>query len=122
MQASTRNEHNWKEMLPGYRRAILDEHVRCAGMEDLEERIVFESASTPQDIPERYNVLEGAIYGLASHGEFMGALKPGNRGRDVDGLYQAGGAAHPGPGTPMVVISGWVAADAPGQDATALAA
>jgi len=30
----------------------------------------------------------------------------------VRGLYLAGGAAHPGPGMPMVLMSGWIAADA----------
>jgi diapolycopene oxygenase len=30
----------------------------------------------------------------------------------VKGLYLAGGAAHPGPGVPMVLMSGWIAADA----------
>jgi diapolycopene oxygenase len=69
------------------------------------------------DIHERYRVLNGAIYGLASHGTFMGAFKPGNRSRQVKGLYLAGGAAHPGPGMPMVMMSGWIAADALDQDA-----
>ena len=32
------------------------------------------------------------------------------------GLYLAGGAAHPGPGMPMVMMSGWIAADALDQD------
>ncbi len=108
--------HDWKEMFPGYRQVILDKLARCAGMEDIEDRIVYESALTPQDIHDRYNVLKGAIYGLASHGKFMGAFKPGNRSRDVDGLYLAGGAAHPGPGMPMVMMSGWIAADAFDQD------
>ena len=45
-----------------------------------------------------------------------GAFKPGNRSRDVSGLYLAGGAAHPGPGMPMVLMSGWIAADALDQD------
>jgi len=109
--------HDWQEMFPGYRRVILDKLARCGGMEDIEERIVFESALTPQDIHDRYNVLNGAIYGLASHGKFMGAFKPGNRSRDVEGLYLAGGAAHPGPGMPMVMMSGWIAGDAVDQDA-----
>ena len=52
-----------------------------------------------------------AIYGLASHGKVNGAFKPGNRSRDLKGLYLAGGAAHPGPGMPMVLMSGWIAAD-----------
>ena len=67
-------------------------------MTDLESRIVFERRLTPQDIHDRYQVLDGAIYGLASHGRLLGAFKPGNRSRDVPGLYLAGGAAHPGAG------------------------
>ena len=62
-------------------------------------------------------MLNGAIYGLASHGRVMGAFKPGNRSRTAPGLYLAGGAAHPGPGMPMVMMSGWIAADAMDQDA-----
>ena len=81
-------------------------------MPDLESRIVFERVLTPQDIHDRYRVLNGAIYGLASHGRFLGAFKPGNISRHLQGLYLAGGAAHPGPGMPMVLMSGWIAADA----------
>jgi diapolycopene oxygenase len=107
-----RQHHDWSRLLPAYRRVILDKLSRVAGLEDLESRIVYESALTPQDIHQRYNVLNGAIYGIASHGRLHGAFKPGNRSRDVAGLYLAGGAAHPGPGMPMVLMSGWIAADA----------
>jgi diapolycopene oxygenase len=98
-------------MFPAYRQVILDKLKRTAGCEDIEERIVFEHALTPQDIHDRYRVLNGAIYGISSHGRFMGAFKPANRSSEVDGLYLAGGAAHPGPGMPMVMMSGWIAAD-----------
>ncbi len=111
-----RPHHDWRAMLPAYRQVILDKLKRCAGMPDLEERIVFERHLTPQDIHERYKVLNGAIYGLASHGKVNGAFKPGNRSRDLPGLYMAGGAAHPGPGMPMVLMSGWIAADSLSQD------
>jgi phytoene desaturase len=107
---------DWSKMLPQYRQVILDKLKRTAGMEDIEERIVVEQALTPQDIHDRYKVLDGAIYGLASHGAWMGAFKPGNRSRAVKGLYLAGGAAHPGPGMPMVMMSGWIAADALDRD------
>ena len=111
-----RPHHDWSAMLPGYRRVILDKLARCAGMPDLESRIVVERTLTPADIHERYRVLNGAIYGLASHGKYLGAFKPGNRSRDLDGLYLAGGAAHPGPGMPMVLMSGWIAADSLDHD------
>jgi len=110
-----RPEHNWEETFPKYRQVILDKLKRTAGMPDLEERIVFEQALTPVDIHNRYKVLNGAIYGLSSHGRWNGAFKPSNRRRDPDGLFLAGGAAHPGPGMPMVLMSGWIAADAVDQ-------
>lgn len=107
-----RPHHDWSDILPHYRRTIFEKLARSAGLTDLEDRIVVERHLTPQDIHERYRVLNGAIYGLASHGRFFGAFKPGNRSRDLAGLYLAGGAAHPGPGMPMVLMSGWIAADA----------
>ena len=61
-------------------------------------------------------VLNGALYGLASHGKFLGAVKPANRRKDVQGLYLTGGASHPGPGMPMVMMSGWIAADSLDSD------
>ena len=115
-----RPHHDWKKMFPAYRQVILDKLKRTAGMHDIEERIVFEKHLTPQDIHDRYKVLNGAIYGLASHGKFMGAFKPGNRSRYVKDLYLAGGAAHPGPGMPMVMMSGWIAGDALDSDRRAM--
>jgi phytoene dehydrogenase-like protein len=107
-------------MLPGYRRVILKQLATTGGMPDLEQRIRFESCLTPQDIHDRYRVLNGAIYGLASHGRWLGAFKPGNRSPDLTGLYFAGGSAHPGPGMPMALMSGWIAADSLDQDAGAI--
>lgn len=111
-----RTGHDWTKMLPEYREAILRKLRTCAGLEDIDQRIVFEHHLTPQSIHDRYRVLEGAIYGLASHGRYFGAFKPANRTREVKGLYLAGGAAHPGPGMPMVLMSGWIAADSLDQD------
>jgi diapolycopene oxygenase len=111
-----RKNHQWTKMLPDYRKTILQKLADTAGMHDIESRIVTENVLTPQDIQDRYHVLDGAIYGLASHGRFFGAFKPGNRSLDVDGLYLAGGSAHPGPGMPMVMMSGWIAADTLDQD------
>jgi phytoene desaturase len=111
-----RPHHDWSKMFAPYRRRIIEKLERTAGMKDLEKHIVFERALTPQDINDRYHVLDGAIYGLASHGRFLGAFKPANRSPDIEGLYLAGGSAHPGPGMPMVLMSGWIAADCVDQD------
>ena len=111
-----RPSHDWEKMLPVYRSRILDKLERTARMKDIESNIAFESALTPADIDRRYSVLCGAIYGLASHGRLGGALKPCNRSPHVQGLYLAGGSAHPGPGMPMALMSGWIAADALDKD------
>ncbi len=117
-----RPHHDWSQRLPAYRQVILNKLADTAGLTDLESRIRFEHCLTPQDIHNRYHVLNGAIYGLASHGKWTGAFKPANRSPDVGGLYLAGGAAHPGPGMPMVLMSGWIAADVLDQDVRPMSA
>lgn len=107
-----RAHHDWKQMFPRYRKVILDKLRRTAGLKGIEQRIRFEAHLTPQDIHDRYRVLNGAIYGIASHGRMNGGFKPGNESRLLDNFYLCGGAAHPGPGMPMVLMSGWIAADA----------
>ncbi|WP_428389007.1 phytoene desaturase family protein [Mucisphaera sp.] len=117
-----RKSHDWRrdgELWTSYRETILKKLETTGAMPDIRERIVVEHALSPQDIHDRYHVLNGAIYGLASHGKYLGAFKPSNRSPDIKGLYLAGGAAHPGPGMPMVLMSGWIAADALDQDAAA---
>jgi phytoene desaturase len=106
-----RPDHDWSKMFPEYREVILDKLERTAGMKGIRDRIVCEASLTPEGIHKRYRVLNGAIYGLASHGRYLGAFKPANRSKDLKGLYLAGGAAHPGPGMPMVMMSGWIAGD-----------
>lgn len=111
-----RPHHDWSRLLPEYRDCILDKLQRTGGMKGIRSRIVVEQTLTPEDIHYRYRVLNGAIYGLASHGKYLGAFKPANRNRDLVGLYLTGGSAHPGPGMPMVLMSGWIAADTLDQD------
>ncbi len=72
-----RPHHDWKRMLPEYRRVILEKLKTTGKMPDIESRIVYESALTPQDIHDRYRVLNGAIYGLASHGKWNRRVQAG---------------------------------------------
>jgi phytoene desaturase len=114
-----RPHHDWKQLYPFYRKTILDKLARTAGLDRLESAIEFERFLTPADIHQRYGVLNGAIYGIASHGRMQGGFKPANHDPELRGLYLAGGAAHPGPGMPMVMMSGWIAADRLDQDGVA---
>ena len=51
----------------------------------------------------------GALYGRASHGWMASFQRPAAR-TAVEGLYLAGGSVHPGPGVPMAMLSGRLAA------------
>ena len=86
------------------------------GLEDLERSIVVERSLTPAGIEARYAAEGGAIYGLASHGRLRGGFKPRNRSGSTRGLYLAGGSVNPGPGVPMVLMSGVTAANAVAED------
>lgn len=117
-----RDNHHWLNTdgspgptLTAYRRVILDKLKRF-GMSDVEDHIVIERHLTPTHIDEMYNAEGGAIYGLASHGKLTGGFKPRNRSLVLDNLYLAGGSVNPGPGVPMVLMSGVTAANALLQD------
>ena len=108
---------DWQAMYPRYRQVIFDKLKRTAGLDNLESAIQVERYLTPREIQERYAVLNGAIYGITSHGRLQGGFKPANHDPSLRGFYLAGGSAHPGPGMPMVLMSGWIAADRLDQDA-----
>lgn len=99
-----------------YRPVVIDKLKRF-GMEDIEKHIVVDRFLTPDGIERMYNAEGGAIYGLASHGKLAGGFKPRNRSRVLKGLYLAGGSANPGPGVPMVLMSGVTAARSLCEDA-----
>lgn len=111
-----RPDHRWLESdgTPGptlrhYREVILAK-MRRFGMEDIDRHIAVERYLTPAQIDRMYNAEGGAIYGLASHGRLAGGFKPRNRSLILENLYLAGGSANPGPGVPMVLMSGVTAA------------
>ena len=107
--------HGSGGLLEQYRPTIIDK-LKRHGMEDIEDHIVVERHLTPTDIDRMYNAEGGAIYGLASHGRLAGGFKPRNRSRVLKNLYFAGGSTNPGPGVPMVLMSGVTAAIAVSED------
>jgi phytoene desaturase len=92
-------------LMEKYRPVIIDKLKRF-GMPDLEQHIKVDRTLSPAGIEKMYNAEGGAIYGLASHGRLHGGFKPRNRSDSFKGLYLAGGSANPGPGVPMVLMSG----------------
>ena len=108
-----REHHAWLGkggMMERYRPTVIDKLKTCGRMPDIEDHIEVEHHLTPDDIDRMYNAEGGAIYGLASHGRLKGGFKPRNRSRAFGRLYFAGGSANPGPGVPMVLMSGVTAA------------
>jgi 1-hydroxycarotenoid 3,4-desaturase len=72
------------------------------------ERVI---RTTPNDFAALFPASDGALYGWPTHG-WSGSFRRAGSGTGVAGLFLAGGTVHPGPGVPMVALSGRIAADA----------
>jgi 1-hydroxycarotenoid 3,4-desaturase len=79
-----------------------------------------EMVTTPNDFGSRFPATGGALYGRAVHGAMAAFRRPASRSA-IKRLYLAGGSVHPGPGVPMAVISGRLAAASVLQDLAAQA-
>jgi phytoene desaturase len=94
-----------------YRDQVLGALSARLGYEELETLVETESLYTPQYIADRTGAYAGALYGAASHGWPSTFFRPTLVSRKVKSLYLVGGTTHPGGGTPMVTISGILAAE-----------
>ncbi|MGQ0645847.1 MAG: phytoene desaturase family protein [Elusimicrobiota bacterium] len=101
---------DWEKLRLPYRDLVVAKLERC-GLTDFGKHVTAEHVMTPSDLDSRYLVDRGAIYGRASHGRFTGGFKPANRSSRYENLYFCGGSVNPGPGVPMALMSGQIAAD-----------
>lgn len=65
-------------------------------------------ATQPADWEALFPATGGGLYGRSTHGAMASFERPGSRSR-LPGLYWTGGSVHPGPGVPMVALSGLLA-------------
>jgi phytoene desaturase len=101
----------WTPAATAAARARVFARLRACGMPDFEPHIVAEQAVTPTWMADHFLMPGGAIYGANSHGRRNAFHRHPNRDPKVGGLYFAGGSAHPGGGTPIVLISAQIVAN-----------
>jgi diapolycopene oxygenase len=101
---------NWQTEAASYRDSII-EKLEKFGLKDLEKSIEFAQIITPEDFEKKYRANRGSIYGVSSNGIFSAFLRVPNKAKDVENLYFAGGATHPGGGIPLVLLSGKMTAE-----------
>ena len=92
---------DWEGEKSRYRALILRQ-LEKLGIQDIEQRIVFEQVLTPSDWEEDLNVFRGATFNLAHNLRQMLHWRPRNRFEDLDGVYLVGGGTHPGSGLPVI--------------------
>lgn len=102
---------DWNAEGQAYRDRIIATLENRFGLTDLSKRIVVERRMTPVDLKTLYNANAGSIYGISSNGVRAAFLRPPNRDRDIQGLFFAGAATHPGGGLPLVALSGKIASE-----------
>lgn len=100
----TSDRTDWISEAAGYRNLIIGK-LEDAGLEGLGDSIDFEKTITPDDFETTYHANRGSIYGLSSNGIMAAFKRVPNRSTDYRNLYFVGGAAHPGGGIPLVLLS-----------------
>lgn len=101
---------DWEKEKQNYRNLIVKK-LEKFGLEGLSDSIDFEQIITPTDFETKYRANKGSIYGISSNGIFSAFLRVPNKAKDVENLYFAGGATHPGGGIPLVLLSGKMTAE-----------
>lgn len=95
---------NWNRESEAYGNKVLQD-LKAYGLDDIDQADVL-TYYTPQDIADDTLAYKGAIYGISSNSIRQTFFRPGNRSKDVKGLWFVGGGTHPGGGTPIVTLSG----------------
>ncbi|MGG5809889.1 phytoene desaturase family protein [Falsiroseomonas sp. CW058] len=92
---------DWSAQVARYREVALD-RLRVLGMGDVRPHIRHERIVAPQDWRDEFGVGFGATFNLSHELPQMLYFRPGNRFRDVQGVYLVGGGTHPGSGLPVI--------------------
>lgn len=77
--------------------------------------VVAQTRTSPREFEQLFPASGGALYGSTTHAMLAPFRRPTARTK-IQGLYLAGGGAHPGAGIPMVCLSGQLAGRAAASD------
>ena len=85
--------------------------LKSKNLSDIIDKSNFIKTITPNDLEKKFAAPFGSIYGKVSHGISGTVFRQPNKDSKINGLYYVGGGAHPGGGTPTVIMSGEIAAN-----------
>ncbi len=85
--------------------------LKSKSLNDIIDKSNFIETITPNDLEKKFAAPFGSIYGKVSHGISGTVFRQPNKDSKINGLYYVGGGAHPGGGTPTVIMSGEIAAN-----------
>ena len=108
---SARTKQDWDALVARARETVFARLAKEMGAEDLREHIKFEINYQPKTWKERFNLVNGAAFGLSHNFWQVGFLRPQNRHKKYKNLYFAGASTHPGTGLPIVLLSARLAAE-----------
>lgn len=95
---------DWPALQARAREAVFS-RLKQIGLNDIEERVLFEETFGPQDYRDQLNLAKGSAFGLSHNFLQVGYLRPHNRHPRYGNLYFVGASTHPGTGLPLVLLS-----------------
>ncbi len=95
----------WEDIVPEYRKKVINLAMTRGGFVDLESHIIGERIITPSDWQHSYNIYNGATFNLAHNLTQILSLRPKNRFEEFRHCYLVGGGTHPGSGLPTIYES-----------------
>jgi phytoene desaturase len=108
---NSRYSYDWQREAHAYSQLVIRK-LEAMGLDQLSKHIVVQRIMTPNDLSERYNAANGAIYGPASNNPFSAFARPPLQAIGFPQIYFVGGGTHPGGGIPLVLLSGKAVAEA----------
>jgi len=106
----------WSDAASATARDEIMARLDRAGIEGITDRVEEQAFLTPADFGRRFRHTGGALHDPRPGCGHGWLLRPANRVSGVNGLYLAGGGAHPGPGIAGHLLSGMLAAECASRD------